>query len=158
MNELPADLRDLLLAFAEAGVEFVVVGGYAVAFHGHVRATKDIDLLIRPSPDNAERVYAALAVFGAPLAAFEVSAADFATYDGVLRFGAPPYAFDVLNRIAGVSFDEAFETSSVIEVEGVRVRVLGLDALLRAKRAAGRTQDLADAEALERLRGARGEG
>ena len=82
--DLPDDFRDLLVELHEAGAAFVVVGGHAVAFHGHPRATKDLDVLVRADPRNAARVYHALAAFGAPLEAFEVSAADFATYDGVL--------------------------------------------------------------------------
>lgn len=82
--ELPDDFRDLIVELSRAGAEFVIVGGYAVGFHGHARAGKDIDILVRPSPENAARVYAALAAFGAPLATFEVRAEDFATYDGAL--------------------------------------------------------------------------
>ena len=79
MTELPDDFRDLLLELADAGAEFVLLGGHAVAFHGHPRATKDMDVLIRATASNAERVYQALAAFGAPLEAFQVGAADFAT-------------------------------------------------------------------------------
>ena len=107
MIELPDDFRDLLIELADAGAEFVLVGGHAVAFHGHPRATKDMDVLIRASTGNAELVYRALANFGAPLAAFEVQAADFATYDGVLQIGLPPRRVDILNRADGITFDEA---------------------------------------------------
>jgi hypothetical protein len=155
VSELPPDFRDLLVELHAAGAEFVVVGGYAVGFHGYACATKDIDVLVRPSPENAERVYEALAAFGAPLAAFEVGAQDFATYDGVLHFGAPPYGADILNRIAGVTFEEAIVEAGTLDVEGRPIRVIGLDALLRAKRAAGRPKDLVDVEALERLHGRR---
>ena len=151
MTELPPDFRDLLVELHAAGAEFVLVGGYAVAFHGHARATKDIDVLVRPSRENAERVCAALAAFGAPLAAFEVAASDFATYDGALHFGAQPYAADILNRIAGVSFEQAMADAGTLDVEGRPIPVIGLVALLRAKRAAGRPKDLADLEALERI-------
>ena len=71
MIELPTDFRDVLVELADAGASFVVIGGYAVAFHGHVRATKDIDILVKPSPENAARVFRALVAFGAPLAAFQ---------------------------------------------------------------------------------------
>lgn len=122
----------------------MVVGGHAVAFHGHARATKDLDVLVRPTPDNAERVYRALGRFGAPLAMFEVAAADFATYDGVLQIGVAPRRIDVLNRIAGVTFDDALAAGDQMWVDGHAVGVIGLDALLRAKRAAGRLQDVAE--------------
>lgn len=148
--DLPDDFRDLLVCLHDAGAEFVVVGGYAVAFHGHVRATKDLDVLVRATPDNAQKVYRGLVAFGAPIAAFDVAEKDFATYDGVLQIGVPPFRIDVLNRIA-VTFDEAIADGATLDVEGRAVRVIGRDAWIRAKRAAARSQDLADVEALERL-------
>jgi hypothetical protein len=126
-----------------------VIGGYAVAYHGYPRATKDIDILVRPEPNNAERVYRALAAFGAPLATFEVTAADFATYDGVLQIGLPPVRVDLLNRAAGIDFDEAIADAGSFELEGRSIPVIGLRALLKNKRAAGRPQDLTDVAALE---------
>jgi len=146
--DLPVDFRDLLREFLDADVEFVVVGGYAVAFHGHPRATKDLDLLVRATPSNAHRVYRALGEFGAPLYAFDVTEADFADYDGVLQIGLPPNRVDILNRISGVTFDEAVAEGSAFDVDGRRVPVIGLQALLTNKRATGRTQDAADTEAL----------
>lgn len=151
MIDLPDDFRDLLVELADASADFVVLGGHAVAFHGHPRATKDLDVLVRADPSNADRVYGALAAFGAPLQAFEVSAADFATYDGVLQIGLPPRRIDILNRAAGITFDEAISEGAGFELEGRRIPVIGRTALLRNKRAAGRTQDLADVEALERI-------
>lgn len=87
MVDLPEDFRDLLIALSDAGAEFVVVGGHAVAFHGHPRATKGLDVLVRATENNAKLVYRALAAFGAPLASFEVGEGDFASYDGVLQMG-----------------------------------------------------------------------
>jgi hypothetical protein len=147
--DLPDDFRDLLIELHDAGAQFVVVGGHAVAFHGHPRATKDLDVLVRPDPPNAERVYRALAAFGAPLDTFEVSAADFAAYDGLLQIGLPPRRIDILNRASGISFDEAIADSQTFEVEGRAIPVIGLAALLQNKRAAGREQDRADVAALE---------
>ncbi len=148
MIALVDDFEDLLIALSEAQAEFVVVGGHAVAFHGHARATKDLDVLVRARPENAERVYRALADFGAPLAMFDVGVEDFAAYDGVLQIGLPPRRIDVLNRVAGVSFDEAVAEGAHFELRGHRIPVIGLRALLRNKRAAGRPQDLADVAAL----------
>ena len=152
MIELPDDFRDLLLALSEAGAEFVVLGGHAVAFHGHTRATKDLDVLVRPSGQNAKRVYRALAAFGAPLSAFEVGEADFATYDGVLQMGVPPLRIDILNSAAGITFDEAIAEGTTFDLDGRAIPVIGRNALLKNKRAAGREQDLADIKALERSR------
>ena len=147
--ELPQDFRDLLVELHDAGVEFVVVGGYAVAFHGHPRATKDLDVLVRAVPDNAARVYRALAAFGAPLSSFEVGEADFATYDGVLQIGLPPRRIDILNRATGITFDEALADGESFEIEGRAIPVIGRDALLKNKRATGREQDVADVKTLE---------
>jgi hypothetical protein len=139
----------------DAGAEFVVVGGHAVAFHGHPRATKDLDVLVRADNTNAARVYKALAAFGAPLETFEVAQSDFATYDGVLQIGLPPRRIDILNRASGITFEEAVAEEAGFELEGRTIRVIGRAALLRNKRAAGREQDLADAKALEREQPAR---
>jgi hypothetical protein len=148
MMDLPDDFRDLLIELADASADFVVLGGHAVAFHGHPRATKDLDILVRATRDNAARVYRALAEFGAPLQAFEVSEADFATYGGVLQIGVPPFRIDILNRADGITFDEATAEGEAFELEGRKVPVIGRSALVKNKRAAGRTQDIADVEAL----------
>lgn len=150
MIELPDDFRDVLIELAKADADFVVLGGHAVAFHGHPRATKDLDVLVRANPANAARVYRALAAFGAPLASFEVGEADFASYDGVLQIGLPPLRIDILNRADGITFDEAVAAGDVFELAGRRIPVIGREALLKNKRAAAREQDLADVAALMR--------
>lgn len=150
MIELPDDFRDLLVELADANADFVVLGGHAVAFHGHPRATKDLDVLVRAERRNAEKVYRALASFGAPLASFEVAEADFASYDGVLQIGLPPRRIDILNRADGITFEEAVAAGDAFEVEGRRIPIIGREALLKNKRAAGREQDLADVAALAR--------
>lgn len=152
MIELPDDFRDLLLALADAGADFVVLGGHGVAFHGHPRATKGLDVLVRADRQNAQRVYRALAAFGAPLAQFDVGEADFATYDGVLQLGVPPLRIDILNRADGITFDEAVAEGASFELDGRPIPVIGRDALLKNKRASGREQDLADLAALERAK------
>lgn len=149
MIDLPQDFRDLLIALHDSGAEFVVLGGYAVAFHGHPRATKDLDVLVKADAANASRVYRALASFGAPLQSFDVAEADFATYEGVLQIGLPPRRIDILNRATGIGFDDAVLAGESFQLEGRRIPVIGLQALLRNKRAAAREQDLADVKALE---------
>ena len=111
MNELPEDFRDLLLELADVGAEFVLVGGHAVAFYGHPRATKDMNALIRANTRNAERVFRALARFGAPLGAFQVQAEDSATYCGVLEIGLPPRRIDVVLRIVRERHSVGFKNS-----------------------------------------------
>ena len=150
MIELPDDFRDLLIELSDAAAEFVVLGGHAVAFHGYPRATKDLGVMVRATAENARRVYAALAAFGAPLSAFEVAADDFTTYDGVLQIGLPPRRIDILNRADGITFDEALADHETMQVEGRLIPIIGLAALLKNKRASGRPQDLADVAALDR--------
>jgi hypothetical protein len=150
--ELADDFRDLLIELHVAGAAFAVVGGHAVAYHGHPRATKDLDVLVRADQENAERVYRALAAFGAPLSAFAVQVDDFSTYDGVLQIGLPPYRIDILNRVQGVTFDEVVADGETFDIAGRAIPIIGRDALLKNKRAVGRTQDIADVEALERGR------
>jgi hypothetical protein len=147
--ELPDDFRDLLIELHDAGADFVVLGGHAVAYHGHPRATKDMDVLVRARPDNAVRVYRALAAFGAPLETFEVSELDFATYEGVLQIGLPPRRVDILNRADGITFDEAVAEGDSFELDGRMIPIIGIAALLKNKRASGRPQDIADISALE---------
>ena len=93
--KLPADFRDVLVCLTDAEVEFMVIGGYAVAHHGHVRATKDIDVLVRPTHENAARVMRALETFGAPLSALAIHADDFATPGKVIQLGMPPLRIDI---------------------------------------------------------------
>lgn len=149
MIELAQDFQDLLIELADAEADFVVVGGYAVAYHGHVRATKDLDVLVRANPENARRVYQALAEFGAPLQNFDVTADDFSNYSGVLQIGLPPRRIDIINKASGVTFDETIEEGSSFELEGRRIPVIGLQALLKNKRAAARDQDLVDVKVLD---------
>lgn len=152
MIDLPEDFRDLLSALHDSGAAFVVLGGHAVAFHGHPRATKDLDVLVRADTANATLVYRALAAFGAPLSTFDVAEGDFATYDGVLQMGVPPLRIDILNRADGITFDEAIADGQSFELDGRAIPVIGKAALLKNKRAAGREQDLADVKALERIK------
>jgi hypothetical protein len=142
------DFVDLLRAFSDLGVEALVVGAHALAAHGHVRATKDLDVWIRPSPENAERAYRALRAFGAPLIELEVE--DLATPGTVFQIGVAPVRIDILTVIDGVSFDEAWADKVSATFGGVPVSVLSRANLLRNKRASGRAQDLADVERLER--------
>jgi len=103
------DFRDLLAAFLEAGVRFLVVGAHAMAVHGVPRATGDLDVWIAPDPENADRAWSALAVFGAPLAATGVARADFGRPEQVVQVGLPPRRIDILTSISGVAFEDACE-------------------------------------------------
>jgi predicted nucleotidyltransferase len=143
------DFRDLLAAFNAHGVEFLIVGAHALAAHGHVRATKDLDVFIRTSPENAVRAYAALADFGAPLN--DLTEADLRTPGIVFQIGVPPVRIDLVTEIDGVEFADAWNERVETTLAGIPVAVLSLDDLIRNKKTAGRLQDLADVEALEML-------
>jgi hypothetical protein len=149
---LNEDFVELLQALVEAGVEFVVVGAHALAAHGLPRATGDLDVLVRPSPENAARVISALRVFGAPLEAHGVSQTDFERSDTVYQIGLPPRRIDLLTSISGVPFEEAWASRVGIDFTGLCVFVLGFEALVTNKRATGRPKDVVDADALERAK------
>jgi len=144
--EVQPDFRDLLESFHRNGVEFVIVGAYALAFHGVPRSTGDLDLLLKPGRENAERVIAALAEFG--FASLGLAADDFIVADRVIQLGVAPVRVDLLLSISGVSWDEV-ETGRVSANYGdVQVWFLGKNEFLTNKRATGRKKDLADLEAL----------
>jgi hypothetical protein len=150
LEGLNDDFRDIVILFADAGVEFVIVGAYALGFHGAPRASGDIDLFVRPSPQNAASVFGALTRFGAPLASHGVSAVDFSRPDTVYQIGLPPRRIDILTSISGVSFDEAWASRVAAEVEGRTIHVIGRDAYIKNKEAAGRPKDIADALRLKK--------
>jgi hypothetical protein len=155
LEALCADFQDMVLALCEAGAEFLIVGGYAVAWHGHARTTGDIDLLVRPSAANATRVWQALVRFGAPVAAAGLTVDDLMRKETVYQIGRPPRRIDILTDISGIDFDAAWQRRVESEWRGHRVGVLGFDDLLANKRATGRPRDLADVHELENLRRAR---
>ncbi|HSF14345.1 MAG TPA: hypothetical protein VLK65_02190 [Vicinamibacteria bacterium] len=143
-RELNEDFRDLLLAFADENVEFLVVGAHAIGFHGLPRATRDLYVFVRPSLENSRRVYGALAKFGAPLESARIETADFAAPGCVYQIGLPPRRIDVLTELTGVSFDEALEGRGTLILDGRRIHYIGREALIQNKEALGRPQDLAD--------------
>lgn len=136
----------MLSALSGAGADYLVVGAYALAAHGYVRATGDLDLWIRPTPENAARVYEALRRFGAPLR--DVSVQDLHTPDLVVQIGLPPRRIDLLTSIDGVAFDAAWQRRDERTVSGLLVPLLHRDDLVQNKRASGRPQDLADLDGL----------
>jgi len=145
---LPRDWTDLLAAFAAEGVEFVIVGGHAVAFHARPRATKDIDLLLRAGP-NLERAAAALTRFGAPRNV--VDATRSMAEDDIVYLGQPPLRVDLLRRIDGVSTDDVFAHAVITKWGDAEVRVIALNDLITNKKASARPQDVMDVELLERV-------
>lgn len=146
---LNPDFRDILSAFIDARVEFLLVGGYAMAAHRLPRATKDLDLWVCPSPENAVRVLQALDVFGAPR--HGLTAADLEVGGTIYQVGVPPNRVDVITTVDGVQFGEAWSERVDVEVDGLRVPVIGRRQLIANKRTVGRPQDLVDAALLEAL-------
>lgn len=142
------DFVDLLSSFLAEDVAFLLVGAFAVAANGVVRATGDLDVWVRPDEENARRVWRALSRFGAPLSNHRVTATDFAARGTVYQMGLPPMRIDVLTQIDGVEFDEAWDSRIVADVGGLPLAFLGRRELIRNKRAAGRKKDLQDIELL----------
>jgi hypothetical protein len=141
------DFNDMFSALSAEGVEYLIVGAYALAAHGLPRATGDIDIWVRPSSENAARVWRALARFGAPLST--VTAEDLGRPGTVVQLGVAPNRIDVLTAIDGVDFDGAWARRETHPVDEIALPVIGRDDLIKNKRATGRTRDLADAEQLE---------
>ena len=147
---IPSDLVYFVRALNDAGAKFLIVGGHAVGFHGHPRATKDLDVWIGDDPNNRAAVGAALQAFGAPRMIFE--GLQSAKPDEFVRFGIPPACIDILQRIPGLDdFEQAYGRRVTIEENHITFPVIGRDDLLRAKRAAGRQVDLQDVVSLEKV-------
>jgi hypothetical protein len=141
------DFVEMLAALSAAGADYLVVGAYALAAHGRPRATGDLDLLVRATPANARRVWAALETFGAPLG--DLTLDDLTSSDLVFQIGVAPTRIDLLTGLTGVGFDEAWASRVTLTLEGVEIPIIGRDALIRNKRALGRPRDLADVAELE---------
>jgi predicted nucleotidyltransferase len=146
---LNRDHLDLLQAFIDAEVRFLVVGAHAVGYHAQPRATGDLDLWIEPSAENARKAHSALATFGAPL--HDLSVEDLTMPGVVFQMGLVPNRIDVLNDISGVRFADAWRTRVEATLEGLVVPIIGFEQLLANKRAAARPKDVADVDVLERV-------
>lgn len=146
---LSPDYRDILSAFIEERVDYLVVGAYAVASHGLPRATGDLDLWVRCDAENARRVWHALAKFGAPLS--ELTEAELSSPGLIFQIGVEPSRIDILTSIDDVEFAEAWKDRLEFDVDGLRVHVIGRAHLIANKKAVGRPQDLADVARLESL-------
>lgn len=145
------DFKELLSAFNARRVKYLIVGGYAVALHAQPRATKDLDLFVQPDSANAQAIFAALAEFGAPLEG--LSPEDFIDPDSFFRMGTAPQMAEIIPRISGVDFDQAWErrVEAVIDKSsGLKANFISVGDLMTNKVAAGRPQDIADLEAVKR--------
>lgn len=143
------DYRDLLSTLNDCKVRYLVVGAHALAYYTEPRFTKDLDIWVEASPENAQKVFKALAAFGAPLT--DVSVSDFTAPDLIYQIGVPPCRVDVMTGISGVSFSAAWRRRKRAEYGVVRISVLGRADLIRNKRASGRPQDLLDVRNLTKV-------
>lgn len=148
--ELQKDIREFIASFLSHKVEFLLVGGYALAFYGAPRFTEDIDFLVRISPENAKRIEVALASFGFQSAG--ITHADFLEPEQVIQLGRPPHRIDLLTSITAVSWDEAWRERQEVDLGGYKVWAIGRNHLIVNKRASARLQDLADVARLERIK------
>jgi hypothetical protein len=144
--ELRQDFKELLQLLNAHGAEYLVVGGFALAFHGHPRFTKDLDVYVKPDPQNAQRILAAMADFG--FASLDLRAEDFDREGQILQLGVEPGRIDIVTSISGVSWDEAWKNHLTGEYGGVQATFLGRDAFVKNKIASGRPQDLVDVHAI----------
>ena len=142
------DFVEMLSELSAANAEFLIVGGHARAAYGEPRMTKDLDIWVRASKENAEKVWSALIRFGAPLQG--ITPDDFATPGITLQIGLAPYRIDILTEITGVTFEEAWSRRTEAEFAGAKYPVIGKHDFMVNKRATGRPQDLADLAHLEK--------
>ena len=143
---LHPDWKEFLESLNSRGAEYLIVGAHALALHGVPRYTGDIDILVRPSAENAGRVVAALKDFG--FQSLQIALDDFQTPGRVIQLGIAPYRIDLLTSVTGLDFEEAWSDRATGNLDGIPVCFLSKRAFLKNKSAAGRTKDLADIEAL----------
>jgi len=148
--KLNPDYFDMFRALNIAGVRYLIVGGYAFGFHVEPRTTKDLDIWIDASPQNAHQLYQALTDFGAPLQ--DIRAEDLCNPELVYQIGVPPNRIDIITGLEGITFEEAWENRYETSYNNEKVYVIGREELIKIKRATGRPQDLEDVEGLESSR------
>ncbi|HOS47291.1 MAG TPA: hypothetical protein PLG57_01585 [Bacteroidia bacterium] len=151
-NILNEDFVDFLEAFNKFDVEYILVGGYAVIFHGYNRTTGDLDVWVKKTPGNFQKIKKAFFDFGMSLFNLDEKLFLNTNINDVFTFGRPPVCIDVLTSVKGLEFNEAFENSKVVEFDKVLVRMIDFRDLMSAKRAANRTKDQDDIEHLESQR------
>ena len=144
--ELPPDFKEFLRLLKEYNVRYLLIGGYAVGYHGYARATEDMDIWVAIHPDNAQKIVTVLKVFGFDLP--ELKPELFLREKQIIRMGIPPVKLEIGTSISGVDFDECYQGRVVDELDGVEVNLIDLENLKKNKKASGRLKDLADLEKL----------
>jgi len=144
---LNQDFKEFIQSLNDNGVRYLVVGGYAVALHGYPRYTKDMDIWVEMTTENASNVIKALNQFG--FGSIDLKESDFTVPDQIIQLGYPPSRIDILTTLPGVEFSDCFPSHITVDIEGVSVNFIDLENLKKNKKATGRHQDLADLENLE---------
>ena len=144
---LSKDFKEFIELLNENNVKYLVVGGYAVAFHGHPRYTKDLDVWIELSPENANQILDALKKFG--FGSLDLKADDFLKSGQIIQLGYPPNRIDILTTLKNLKFEDCYKTKIEVEIQGLHIYFIDIENLKKNKLATGRPQDLADAENLE---------
>ena len=147
--KLDPDFREFVALLEEHEARYLIVGGYAVGFHGHARYTKDLDIWVDATPENSSRILVILEQFG--FGSLGLTPEDFQEADQIVQLGREPVRIDLLTSVPGSEFSMAWERAIVVQVDGTDCRVIGLEDLRAAKAAAGRPQDLADLDHLKEL-------
>lgn len=145
---LEADFLDFIALCNKHEVRYLVIGGYAVSIHGYPRSTKDMDVCIEMSEDNAAKMIYVIKDFG--FGSLNLSNADFLNKSFITQLGYEPLRIDILNDLDGVAFEEAWKNKKVVEISGVNINFIGYNELLKVKEKAGRPQDIADVNMLKK--------
>jgi predicted nucleotidyltransferase len=148
--ELDKDFKEFIELLNAHDVQYLVIGEYAVNFHGYPRYTKNIDFWLWMTDENIEKLLQVIKSFG--FGSLGLDKNDFSDADNIIQLGYEPYRIDLLTDVNGVDFQECYNRRIDGEIETVKVKFLSIDDLIVAKKNAGRLQDLADAEQLEKLR------
>ena len=144
--QLPPDFKEFLKLLKEYDVRYLLIGGYAVGYHGYPRATEDLDIWVAIHPDNARKLVSVLNKFGFDDPALTPEL--FLQKPKIIRMGFPPMRLEITTSISGVEFDECYQVRVVDQLDGVEVNLIDLEHLKKNKRASGRTKDIADLENL----------
>lgn len=148
--ELDKDFKEFIELLNEHKVSYLVIGGYAVNYHGYPRYTKDIDFWLWMTRSNIEKLLEAISAFG--FGGLNLNVEDFMTPENIVQLGYEPYRIDLLVDVEGVDFQECYKRRTEGKLDGIAVKFLSLQDLITAKKQAGRLQDLADAEQLQKIK------
>ena len=145
MRTLPKDFKEFIELLSKNNVRYIVIGGYAVVYHGYVRSTNDIDIWIDLRKDNIKKVIKALDEFG--FSSLNIKETDFAP-DQIIQLGYPPHRIDLITTPAGIEFETCYESKEQVVIDNTAINIIDLENLIKAKKATNRTRDLADVEEL----------